>query len=391
MSYYTQKPAENGKVMALALQETLFVAAWGTLTGALFLPVTHLWGYTILPAVLISIHFLVSMELTGDGSPLVSLEIKQHTANGEKTVSRWAVYFRILLTVVLFPTALIGYIPLLFGKTSLPELITGTRLTATNRRLDPRHPAVINGIIKKAKIRIRTLTLVPLAAAAAAFILLHSAPVVMSLQTAHMQEGLLEHEQELLTHYLELTALHPEELEYHVRLASLYHRNNMQQDLMNELTIIAEIDSTHAILILADSTTFSFEMLEPLPEDSSADLTATMLAETVTEIQTDSTAADSTASDSPGIQADSTASDSPGVQADSTELITGTDSLDNLSSDSVLIFPDTLPEALPDTLHALSQVEEEETDIPEEITTPTTDEIQETEEEIVEPDTLVHP
>jgi len=378
LSYHTQKPAANSKVLALALQETLFATAWGALAGALFLPLTNLWFYAILPGVLISIHFLVSMELSGNGSPLISLEIRQYSAYKQKSVSRSRVFFRILLTIILFPTALIGYIPLLFGKRSLPENFTGLRLTATDRRLDPRPLSTINAVIRKATIRIRALTIVPYAAAAAAFILLHSAPSVMLMHTAEIQDGLPEHEEELLTHYLELTALHPEELEYHVRLASLYYRNNMEQDLTNELTTIAEIDSTHAILMLADTTAFAFEMLEPLSDDSSA-INLTIPEAIITDVQADSTAADSTASDS---------LETP---ADSTELVTDPDTLSliNPSADSITIIQDTIPEELLDTLTTAPH--EEGIDIPAEIEEPVTDQVPETEEETVEPDTLIQP
>lgn len=375
MSYHTQKRAENRKVLALALQETLFAAAWGALAGALFMPLTNLWMYAILPAVLISIHFLVSMEISGDGSPLISIEIKQFSAKGARFLSRKSIYFRILLTVILFPTALIGYIPLLFGKSSIPELITGIRLTATDRRLNPRDPAEINDLIKKAAIRIRTLTIVPLGAAAAAFLLLHSAPDAMLMLTPQTQEGLPEHEQELLTHYLELTALHPGELEYHIRLASLYYRNNMQQDLMNELSAIEGIDPTHAILILADSTAFSFEMLEPLPEDSSSLNSTTLNTFTVTETLPDSTEADSTATDSLVVPVDS--------------LPTEADSLIIIPADTAVMVPDTFQVELPETLPLTPDMEV--MDVPAETITPVADEIQETEEEIVEQDTLVQP
>ncbi|MCK5034332.1 MAG: hypothetical protein KAS73_00440 [Candidatus Sabulitectum sp.] len=383
MSYHTTRPAANSKVLALALQETLFAAAWGALTGALFLPLTSLWAYTILPGVLLSIHFLVSMELSGNGSPLISLEIRQYSAYRQKSVSRMRNYCRILLTIILFPVVLIGYIPLLFGKTSLPELFTGLRITATDRRLDPRPVSTINAIIRKASIRIRTLTIVPFAAAVAAFILLHSAPSVMLLNTVEIQDGLTEHEEDLLTHYLELAALHPEELEYHVRLASLYYRNNMEQDLMNELKVIAEIDSTHAILILADTTVFTFEMLEAIPDDSSR-IDLTIPVTVIPDVQADSTVADSTASDSLEIP------------ADSTELATDTDSLGliSTSADTITIFQDTIPEELPDTLNAVSY--QEEMDVPVDIgetviEEPVTDLVPETEEETVEPDTIIQP
>ena len=366
------------------MQETIYVVAWGALGGALLLPFTEIWIYATLPAALIAIHFLVSMEISGDGSPLVSLEIKQQTFQGKKITSRWAMYSRIVLTTALFPAALIGYIPLLFGKPSIPEILTGIRLTATDRRFDPRATSAIDGVVRRAMIRMRMLSYVPLAVAATVFILLHSAPAMITLQTPQVQEGLPQHEQELLTNYLEMTTLHPEDLEYHVRLASLYHRNDMQQDLFNELAVIEAIDPTHAILILADTTAFTFEILEPLPGDSSMDINEVILFETETP-------ADSAA-------ADTTASDSLEVPADSTELITAVDSLMILPADTIITVADTFPELLPDTLYEVIPETEPDTLLPpmEEDLEITPDESlppvsEETEEETVEPDTLFQP
>lgn len=257
-------------MLALALQETLFVVAWGALGGALFLPLTSIWFFAVPPAMLTAIYFLVLMELSGDANPLISLEIRQHSLKNGRKISRWAVYFRIFFTVIFFPAALLGYIPLLFGKKSLPELLSGSRLFSIDRRLDPRPESAIEWINKRSKIRVRTLTFVPMAAAASVFILLYSAPDVVSVQLPEEQYGLPPYEQELLTNYLELISLHPDELEYHVRLASLYYRNDMQQDLAAELAIIRQIDPGHAILILADTTSFTFSMLEPLQPDSAA-------------------------------------------------------------------------------------------------------------------------
>ncbi len=354
MSYLTQRPAEKGKVLTLALQETLFTVAWAALAGALFLPLTRLWMFSMLPAALIAINFLASMELSGEGSPLVSLELEQHPINGAKDVSRLSVYFRILLTVLLFPALLIGYVTLLFGTASIPELITGIRLTAVNRGLDPRPRSVIRGIVKKTGLRLWTLIAVPLIAAATAFLLLHSAPSVISLQSTEIPYELSSEEQELLTHYLELTALHPEELEYHVRLASLYYRNSMQQDLMNELSVIRGIDSTHAILLLSDTTSFTFSQLEPLPEDSSMGLYADAPVGLVAAAKPDSTEADSTL-------ADSTSADSLEIQPDTTVSIAAEDSLPAISADTVHQVPDTLAETVRDSLQITPVTEEPDT------------------------------
>jgi hypothetical protein len=334
-------------VLALALQETLFVIAWGALGGALFLPITHLWYYAVPPVMLAAIFFLVLMELSGDANPLISLEIRQHSSGGAKKISRSAAYFRILFTIILFPPALAGYIPLLFGKLSLPELLTGTRLISIDRQLDPRPESAINWINKRAKIRVRTLTYVPMAAAASVFILLYSAPHVISVPLQQHQTDLPYYEQELLTHYLELVSLHPEELEYHVRLASLYYRNNMLQDLETELAIIRGIDPGHAILILADTASFNFGMLEPVPGDSSAwaDFPAAGISPL---LSADSITADSTAtvlSDSLSASHDSTGT---GAAADTTVII------EDYSSPTVT---DTIPESPQSTVHEEPELE----------------------------------
>ncbi|MCP4646629.1 MAG: hypothetical protein GY852_02695 [bacterium] len=292
------------------------------------------------------------------------------------------IYFRILATFLFFPAALIGYIPLLFGKPSLPELFTDIRFVEIDRRLDPRPVSVIAGISRKATIRMRTLTYSPLAAAIAAVMLLHSAPQTLMLQqTVAEESGLSQEDQDLLSNYLQLISLHPEELEYHVRLASLYHRNDMQQDLANELSIIAEIDPEHAILILADTTSISFEMLEPADEDSAEVEVVSYLVETVPEATEDSTATDSVFTDS--IE----------VQTDSSILITDVPNLDSLSADTATVFPETLPDTLPEIIQpeSLSQTEFDQSLTPDEGIAPAENEIQEVEEDTVEPDTIIQP
>jgi len=66
--------------------------------------------------------------------------------------------------------------------------------------------------------------------------------------------------------YLELAALHPDELEYHVRLASLYHRNNMLSDLENQLSEIRRLNPEHALLILGDTSRVGFDDLVSTPD-----------------------------------------------------------------------------------------------------------------------------
>ncbi|MBN1434564.1 hypothetical protein JW921_07380, partial [Candidatus Fermentibacterales bacterium] len=57
-------------------------------------------------------------------------------------------------------------------------------------------------------------------------------------------------ERSLLAEYLSLSAAFPDSLEFHVRLASLYYRNSMAEDLMRELQQIRRLDPDHPILLL---------------------------------------------------------------------------------------------------------------------------------------------
>ncbi len=368
MPYTAQKPADAGKLIALYLREVIFVSSWGILGGALLLPFTLYWYYGIPAAVLIAVYFLASMETTDRTGPLVALELRQYSPEGRRNVPNGLAYLRIILTVILFPPLLLSCVTILFGKRSLPELFTGIRITEIDRRLDPRPGREIEQRMTSARSRLRSLIIAPLAVSALMFFLRHSAPEVVSIQGMEADETLPEHEQELLVHYLELTTLHPEELEYHVRLASLYYRNDMQQDLIDELEVIRELDPEHAILILADTTAFSFSMLEPnqgtdsLPPDTTITLT-------VPEPQT---------------QADTTEADEPDTLPPvEPELLEGTP---ESTPDSLVV------EVTPDTLETVTDdsASVETTPLEEGDTTETPD-VSQTPEEAIEPDTLVHP
>lgn len=358
MPYTEQKLAGIGKSLALAARETLFACSWGIFGGAVLIPLTSYWYVGIPPFLLGAVYALSSTETVGRAGPLASLELRQYSSFGRRRTSFRATFTRIICTVLLLPPLAVGFIPMLFGKRSLPELFSRTRITVADRGLDPRPQQQIDKTKGSAKKRLRALTLAPLTASAAIFILSYTASEVISSQQTGTGFELPVYEQELLAQYLELTAMHPEELEYHVRLASLYYRNSMEQDLMGELEIIAGIDPEHAILLLADTTEFSFHLLEPSAEDTPMpDTTITLIAEPVV------------------------------VQEDSAEADTLAGSLQEAA------VQDTIPEASPDTLPPVPEdtsavlpaaepaLEEEEPDTIE--TLP--------EEEAFEPDTIIQP
>jgi len=269
LPYTAQKPAEPGKILALSIREVLFTLSWGALGGAVLFPFTGYWFMGIPVAILISVYFLSMMETGRETGPLLALDLRQYSSLGRRDVSLWSTFFRIMLSVLLFPPLMLSCITLLFHRRSIPELVTGIRITEVDHRFDPRPGKTIEEIRKSAQNRTRVLIMVPLAVSAFVFVLHYSVPEVVMIQESSISGSLPEGEQELLVHYLEMTNLHPEELEYHVRLASLYYRNGMEQDLLDELATIREIDPNHAILLLSDTTYLGFQVLEPLPGDSS--------------------------------------------------------------------------------------------------------------------------
>lgn len=298
MPYTSQKPASASKVLALALRETVFVLGWALLGGAVLLPFTAYWYAGIIPGAILSAYALARMEAFGRTGPLVALEMRQYSAGGRRRVPLWRTFTRILVTVVTAPPLAAGYLPMAFGTRPLPELASRTRLTSLDRRLDPRPKMEIEASVKAARQRFRLLAAAPLVASAAMFVLNARAPEVIMVQGGGNGHELPEHERELLIQYLELTSLHPEELEYHVRLASLYYRNGMERDLAEELQLIAGIDPEHAILILADTTAFHFGMITPEePDTLPPDLTVPELTP-VTPAEQDSLQSDTLETDS---------------------------------------------------------------------------------------------
>ncbi|PIE51528.1 hypothetical protein CSA37_11000 [Candidatus Fermentibacteria bacterium] len=361
-----------GKLIRLSLTESLFVIAWGALGGALLMPFTVLWYLGTVPALITTAWVLAGIELKGHTGPLQAYEVRQYSSDGRRKVSKIRTFFRILLTSILFPALMINCLPLLFEKRSMPEIFSGTKLTVVDRRLDPRPEKEIEARRKAAVNRSRILIIVPLAAAAAVFIMKHSVPEAVNLPAAETEYSLPEHERELLSHYLEMTTIHPEELEYHVRLASLFYRNGMEDDLIHQLEIIEEIDPDHAILILGEPEEFCFEEL--IPEED----TLAMEEVTVVTIETEPAAEDSSASDS----TNAAAADSLVASAD-TATVSEPDTLVIPSTD---LQTDTLPS---DTIPA----SEPPPDIQEEPAEPQVEPEEynsEPEEEAVsEPDTLV--
>ena len=59
-----------------------------------------------------------------------------------------------------------------------------------------------------------------------------------------------EEDRNLLSLYLDMTTRFPDSVEFHVRLASLYYRNGMLEDVSTELEVVERLDASNPILLL---------------------------------------------------------------------------------------------------------------------------------------------
>ncbi len=237
-------------MIALAGLETLLVVSWTALGASLVALLWSKWYLTLPVSYLFALSIVVEMESSPGRSPATALGI---TIYGERTY--WTKLLRIGLTPPMLLLGMIGYIRCFRGKLSLPEAITGSDFRELDLQLDPRPQTVIFAGRAAAKKWLTAYTVSTLLVAGTVFVLSMSAIRDEPLFGADPQwAGMSKSDQKLLAAYLELSALHPDALEYHVRLASLYHRNGMESDLRYQLEEIRRLNPEHAMLILADAS-----------------------------------------------------------------------------------------------------------------------------------------
>ena len=161
----------------------------------------------------------------------------------------------------------------------------------------------------------------------------------------------------------------------------------MDEDLQNQLDLIRELDPDHAILLLADTTEFSFEMLEPDSTEVESLITTVLIPVVIPEAR-DSTAADSLSE---------TVADTLSLPADTVVILPDTivEFVPDTIAESV---PDTVVELMPDTLTEAASDDSAavEPTVPEELPEPVETEIEADNtstngEEDFEPDTLIQP
>ncbi|MFO8183867.1 MAG: hypothetical protein R6U39_06795 [Candidatus Aegiribacteria sp.] len=246
-----------GMELAAMLSWTVLMQAvlW-FLSGSWFplLPVSYLFAATLLA-------WLERPErVRRHNDPLEALGLAEISLDGSRP-SQWQTFRRVVFTPPLILLFCAGLIRVPGTGRTVLQIISGTRIVPLDESMDPRPDEEIFRSRKTTLMKVIAYTMFSLMMAAVIVFVpprLDRGRVEGRIASVH---GLPEDERQLLMDYLEMRALYPDCLEVRVRLASLYYRNNMEEDLLIELAHIRRKDPDHAILILEEDLTVDMEDL----------------------------------------------------------------------------------------------------------------------------------
>ncbi|MBD3369161.1 hypothetical protein GF402_02210 [Candidatus Fermentibacteria bacterium] len=266
--------AGYARLLGLSGLETLLALTWSyllhSLAGLLLSNQNFLIPLWYLASCMM-ISLLERYSRFGDANPLGALGILQLAADGERPCLP-RIFLRVLLTPPCLLVLTLGLAPAGFGKASVAEYLSGIRLVQTVPALDPRSPETITSRRRSVLARVSGYALLSLAAAGVVASLPEPSiplnPRVVVRGAADTVDG---PDRELLREYLQMSARCPDSIEYHVRLASLYYRNDMRRDLRNELLQIRRLDPHHPMLLLGEDVDLTFgDLLVHVEEGSPA-------------------------------------------------------------------------------------------------------------------------
>ncbi|NOQ21455.1 MAG: hypothetical protein GQ565_02235 [Candidatus Aegiribacteria sp.] len=334
------------------LLELAVILSWTLLLDTVFNFISGNWFILLPLSYFLAVTMLAWLERSRTGSrgqcPLEAFGLAEISLNGFRP-SEWQTLRRLLMTPPLMLLLCAGLVPVpRTGKTIL-QMISGTRIVPLDADMDPRPDEEIFRSRRKALMKVISYTMVSLMVTAVIILVPSKLSVVRSGGRISSVHSLPEKERELLASYLEMKAMYPNSLEYHVRLASLYYRNEMEEDLLLELEQIRRLDPDHSILILEEDLSVTMEDLMVEQDSTFADsIPVTITEETIPADE------DTVAQDSVVLLPDSVSPDLSIVVSDSiTAPVDSLSTADSMGIDDFievdsLILP-TPEESLPET------------------------------------------
>lgn len=254
--------------LGLAAMETALLLAWAILLDAILRLLTNafLGALPVLyTMVAILLAWLEGARVSNPADPLTAKGLAEVDRAG-RMPSRWRTLVRVLLTGPSFVLLLAGFWPVFRGRRSLPELAAGVKLVPLDPALDPRPLEEI--MTRRARNRKTVLAYTILSLVmAGALVVIHvpGGQLLAGQEGRSSAGGMTSEDRQLLASYLELSAMFPDSLEFHVRLACLYYRNGMSADLARELDEVERLDPGNPVLLLRNDLDAEMEtVLQPL-------------------------------------------------------------------------------------------------------------------------------
>lgn len=256
-------------MITLVIIESVIILSWTLLAAILFNLIFGYYPFFLPFCYLLAALLLAWIEHHGSRnsqgiSPLeviCSVEI----ASDRNLPSLWQSFRRVFLTPVFALPFGFGLINIQ-GKRSLLNIISGTKIVKLDRSADPSPEHELKMFHYSAILKVTGYTLF---SAVISLIILFASlqqDTQDNISVIETPGHLSQYDALLLVEYLELSTAFPDSLEFHVRLSSLYYRNDMISDLTHELEEVHRLNPEHTILMLADDFDIEFNDLETSPD-----------------------------------------------------------------------------------------------------------------------------
>lgn len=343
------------QLTGLYILELAVILSWTLLLGTIFNLISGNWFILLPVSYLLAVTMLAWLERARTGvrgqCPLEAFGLAEISLKGFKP-TEWQTLKRLLLTPPLLLLLLAGLIQLPRTGKTLLQIISGTKIVPLDTDMDPRPVVEIFRSRRKALMKVISYTMVSLVVAAIIILVPPELSGVGPGGRIASIHSLPEKDRELLAAYLEMKAMYPDSIEFHVRLASLYYRNNMEEDLILELEQIRILDPNHSILMLEEDLSITIEDLLVEQDSAFADsIPVTVTVATAPPAQEDTIDQDSALllPDSVSLDLRVVASDSITAPVESVSTIDSVKIDDPVETDSLSLptEEDSIPETVP--------------------------------------------